>query len=183
MLELFWRLICLNFLLCSFSPCSFLPPSLVPRLSCRPLVTPTDSQLSHYPHSPTLRFFFKTDFGGIQAVLPEPDADGNYPIPIIAPLGFMEHAVSENVLAGNAMVRRAMYMYGEMLTNSEVSQVDCGLGKTTSKGRITLVEPNVVIKGDNGRGEETMVVDGVEIVFYLVGVLEGENLVIGREKC
>ncbi|KAI9025568.1 hypothetical protein DFJ74DRAFT_631482 [Hyaloraphidium curvatum] len=106
-------------------------------------------------------------FGGVEAVLPRPDADGKYPIPIIAPVGFMEHAVAENVLAGAAMTRRAMYMYGEMLTPGERSQVDCGLGKATSKGRVSLVEPNVVIEGHNGHGEETMVVDGVEIVFYL----------------
>lgn len=98
---------------------------------------------------------------------PQPDADGRYPIPIIAPSGFMEHAVSENVLAGNAMVRRALYMYGSMLPTGELGQVDCGLGKTTSRGLTTLVEPNVVIDADNGQGEETRVIDGVEIVFYL----------------
>jgi alkyl sulfatase BDS1-like metallo-beta-lactamase superfamily hydrolase len=52
-------------------------------------------------------------FGGMQACLPAPDAEGRYSIPIIAPEGFMEHAVSENVLAGNAMVRRAMWVCAE----------------------------------------------------------------------
>jgi alkyl sulfatase BDS1-like metallo-beta-lactamase superfamily hydrolase len=34
---------------------------------------------------------------------------------IIAPEYFAEHAVSENVIAGNAMGRRAIYMYGALL--------------------------------------------------------------------
>ena len=67
-------------------------------------------------------------FGGVEGVLP----DGAGDVPILAPHGFMEHAVSENVYAGGAMNRRAAYMYGAMLDRSPVGQVSTGLGIATS---------------------------------------------------
>lgn len=102
-------------------------------------------------------------FAGVLGVLEEQSAEGVYDFPIIAPTGFMEHAISENVLAGNAMMRRAVYMYGNQITPGVLGQVCCGLGKTVSKGRTGLVKPNVLIE----RTEETRIVDGVEIKFYL----------------
>src|SRR5262249_34071135 len=48
-------------------------------------------------------------YGGIRGVLGAQDIDAG--ARIIAPEGFLDAAVSENVLAGNAMTRRAMYMY------------------------------------------------------------------------
>ena len=58
-------------------------------------------------------------FGGVAGVLPGGAGD----VPILAPHGFMEHAVSENVYAGGAMNRRAAYMYGAMLDRSPVGQL------------------------------------------------------------
>lgn len=56
-----------------------------------------------------------------------------------------EEAVSETVFAGNAMNRRAQYMYGGLLPRSPFGQVDAGLGKGTSKGTVTLIPPTHTI--------------------------------------
>ncbi|MCZ4125552.1 alkyl/aryl-sulfatase [Streptomyces sp. H39-S7] len=98
-------------------------------------------------------------FGGARGVLPH----GHDPVPVIAPAGFLEHAVSENVYAGNAMTRRAAYMYGATLPKGPDGQIGAGLGMTTSLGTITLVAPTVDVT-HTGQ-EET--VDGVRISFQL----------------
>ncbi|MGB5950135.1 MAG: alkyl sulfatase dimerization domain-containing protein [Parvibaculum sp.] len=101
-------------------------------------------------------------YGGVKGVLTDDDlARGD--VRIIAPEGFLEHAVSENVLAGNAMGRRATYMYGALLPRGPKGHVDAGLGKTVSLGQVSLVPPNEIIR----RTGEKLVVDGVEIVFQM----------------
>ncbi|MDJ1134229.1 alkyl/aryl-sulfatase [Streptomyces iconiensis] len=62
-------------------------------------------------------------------------------VDVIAPEGFLEHSVSENVYAGNAMQRRAMFMYGPLLERSAQGQVDAGLGKSMSAGSSGLLPP------------------------------------------
>ncbi|MET9932658.1 MULTISPECIES: alkyl sulfatase dimerization domain-containing protein [unclassified Streptomyces] len=99
-------------------------------------------------------------FGGARGVLPRGTEAG---VPILAPAGFLEHAVSENVYAGNAMTRRAVFMYGDRLPKAPDGQIGAGLGMTTSTGTITLIPPTVDIT-KTGQ-EET--VDGVRIVFQL----------------
>lgn len=99
-------------------------------------------------------------FGGVKGVVSEEAvADGR--VRIVAPQGFMEHAVSENVLAGNAMTRRASYMFGTLLPRGPTGSVGVGLGKSISAGRVTLIEPTDVIAET---GEE-LVLDGVRFVF------------------
>lgn len=99
-------------------------------------------------------------FGGARGVLPHGAEEG---VPILAPAGFLEHAVSENVYAGNAMTRRASFMYGDRLPKAPDGHIGAGLGTTTSTGTISLIPPNVDIT-HTGQ-EET--VDGVRIVFQL----------------
>ncbi|MER8233441.1 alkyl sulfatase dimerization domain-containing protein [Streptomyces sp. NPDC094049] len=99
-------------------------------------------------------------FGGARGVLPHGTEEG---VPVLAPAGFLEHAVSENVYAGNAMTRRASFMYGANLPKAPDAQIGAGLGPTTSTGTISLVPPTVDIT-ETGQ-EET--VDGVRIVFQL----------------
>ncbi|WCD91223.1 Putative alkyl/aryl-sulfatase YjcS (plasmid) [Streptomyces xanthophaeus] len=99
-------------------------------------------------------------FGGARGVLPRGTEEG---VPVLAPVGFLEHAVSENVYAGNAMTRRAVFMYGDRLPKAPDGQIGAGLGMTTSTGTITLIPPTVDIT-ETGQ-EET--VDGVRIVFQL----------------
>jgi alkyl sulfatase BDS1-like metallo-beta-lactamase superfamily hydrolase len=98
-------------------------------------------------------------FGGVEGVLP----DGAGDVPILAPHGFMEHAVSENVYAGGAMNRRAAYMYGAMLDRSPVGQVSTGLGIATSAGSLGLIPPTV----DVTRTGQEETIDGVRIVFQV----------------
>jgi alkyl sulfatase BDS1-like metallo-beta-lactamase superfamily hydrolase len=84
-------------------------------------------------------------------------------IPVLAPEGFLHHAVSENVYAGTAMGRRAGYMYGAKLQRGPDGGIGSGLGQTTSLGTLTLIPPNLEVT-ETGQ-EET--IDGVRIVFQL----------------
>jgi alkyl sulfatase BDS1-like metallo-beta-lactamase superfamily hydrolase len=83
---------------------------------------------------------------------------------IIAPAGFLEEAVGENVYAGNAMIRRAQYMYGALLPRGPRGQVDAGLGKSLP-GPVSssLIPPTDTVT----RTGQTLTVDGVQIVFQL----------------
>ena len=95
-------------------------------------------------------------FGGVHGVY----RDG---IPIVAGHGFMESAVAENVYAGGAMNRRAVFMYGAVLEKGPAGQIGAGLGQTTSAGHVGLIPPTVEI---THTGQEE-VLDGVRIVFQM----------------
>ncbi|GAA1365202.1 alkyl/aryl-sulfatase [Streptomyces beijiangensis] len=98
-------------------------------------------------------------FGGAFGVLPNGAGD----VPVIAPDGFLDHAVSENVYAGTAMTRRASYMYGAQLPKSAAGQIGCGLGQTVSVGTVGLIAPT---KSISATGQvETF--DGVRIEFQM----------------
>ncbi|UGT42863.1 MBL fold metallo-hydrolase [Nocardia yamanashiensis] len=98
-------------------------------------------------------------FGGVAGVLP----DGPGQVPILAPAGFMAEAVSENVYAGNAMTRRASYMYAIGLGPAPDGQMSTGLGIQTSTGTLSLYPPTIDITA-TGQHET---VDGVPIVFQM----------------
>lgn len=120
----------------------------------------------HRPHKPVSAVIYTHShvdhFGGVKGVIREEDVAAGR-VQVIAPDGFMEEAISENVLAGTAMSRRAQYMYGGLLPKSPVGQVDAGLGKGLSSGTVTLVAPTTLIT----RPVETRRVDGVDIEFQL----------------
>ena len=101
-------------------------------------------------------------FGGAKGIVSAEDVELGK-VPVLAPSGFLHHAVSENVFAGTAMGRRAGYMYGALLERGPEGQLGAGLGQTTSLGRITLIPPTVEI-GETGQSE---VVDGVRMTFQL----------------
>jgi alkyl sulfatase BDS1-like metallo-beta-lactamase superfamily hydrolase len=82
-------------------------------------------------------------------------------VKVIAPIGFMDHAVAENVYAGNAMSRRLFFQYGVLLPRSPFGHVDQSIGKNTAAGNLGLIEPNVIIEKDI----EELTVDGVRMVF------------------
>ncbi len=101
-------------------------------------------------------------FGGVKGILTEDDvASGR--TQVIAPEGFMDYAVSENVFAGTAMARRAGYMYGAALDKGPAGQIGAGLGQTTSTGEPTLIPPTV----DIGTTGQELTIDGVRIVFQV----------------
>jgi alkyl sulfatase BDS1-like metallo-beta-lactamase superfamily hydrolase len=101
-------------------------------------------------------------WGGVKGVTSDDDVAAGR-CQIVAPDGFIEAAVSENVYAGNAMLRRGTYMYGVLLPRDEKGQVDAGLGKATSAGSVTLIPPTHTVSNTG----ETLTVDGVEIEFQL----------------
>lgn len=99
-------------------------------------------------------------FGGAAGILPMGNVDN---IPIVAPEDFLEHAVNENLHAGPAMARRALYMYGNTLPRGPEGQMTTGLGAISSSGSVSLIPPNVEIKTTG----ETLELDGVRLVFQM----------------
>src|SRR6202049_2915814 len=83
-------------------------------------------------------------WGGARGVLDDATLEGGK-VPIIAPNLFMEHAVSENIIAGAAMLRRAQYQFGPLLAKGPRGQVDCGLGKSMAAGSVALLRPTDLI--------------------------------------
>ncbi|GAA5183451.1 alkyl sulfatase dimerization domain-containing protein [Niveibacterium umoris] len=120
------------------------------KLGKRPVVAVVYSH-SHVDH-----------YGGVRGLASDEDFKSGK-VRVFAPEHFTEHAVSENVIAGNAMSRRAIYMYGALLPRNEFGGVNGGLGQTTSTGTGTLVIPTDEVKKT---GEE-YVVDGVKMVFQM----------------
>jgi alkyl sulfatase BDS1-like metallo-beta-lactamase superfamily hydrolase len=101
-------------------------------------------------------------FGGVKGVVSQEDVDSGR-VPVIAPAGFLEHAISENVYAGTAMARRAAYMYGAALPRGPHGQVGAGLGQTVSTGTVSLIPPTAEI---TQTGQE-LTLDRVRMVFQL----------------
>ena len=101
-------------------------------------------------------------FGGVLGVTTQADVDAGK-VAVLAPEGFTEHAVQENVYAGTAMARRAGYMYGAVLDRGPQGQVGCGLGQTPSTGEVAIIVPTV----DICETGEKHTIDGVEIEFQM----------------
>ncbi|HWE09904.1 MAG TPA: alkyl sulfatase dimerization domain-containing protein [Solirubrobacteraceae bacterium] len=100
-------------------------------------------------------------FGGVKGVTSQQEVDAG--LPVIAPQGFLEPAIAENVYAGTAMARRAGYMYGAALPRGPRGGIGAGLGQTTSTGTVTLIAPTV----DVTRTGQELTVDGVRMIFQL----------------
>ena len=102
----------------------------------------------------------KEDAADARLSLAEQLASGK--VVVIAPEGFLEHAVSENIYAGSAMGRRAQYQYGTHLHPGEKGRLAIGIGLGQSLGSVGLLPPTYVVKTN-----ETLKVDGIEIRFQL----------------
>jgi alkyl sulfatase BDS1-like metallo-beta-lactamase superfamily hydrolase len=99
-------------------------------------------------------------FGGIRGIVSEEDITSGK-IKLLAPEGFYEHALSENVIAGNAMLRRALYMYGPLIPTGPEGMVGSGLGQNNTFGSNGVLKPNKIIS----QASETIIVDGIQIDF------------------
>ena len=99
-------------------------------------------------------------FGGVRGLVSLEDVRAGK-VEVIAPRDFMEYAVAENVLAGNAMSRRLFFQYGVLLPASPFGHAGQGLGQNISQGNIGLISPTRVVED----AVETFEVDGVEMVF------------------
>ena len=99
-------------------------------------------------------------FGGVRGVVDEADvASGK--VKVIAPEGFMQAAIEENVFSGNAMSRRTQYSYAVLLPRDPYGHADQSIGKNVANGNVGLIPPNLVIRKDF----EEVTIDGVRMVF------------------
>ena len=106
-------------------------------------------------------------FGGARGVVsPEQVASGA--VPVIAPAGFQAEAVSENLTAGNAMLRRTIYYSGLMLQPGPFGSVGAGLGPGVANGTQSYIAPTQEIAGPLA----TRTIDGVDFVFMDAGGTE-----------
>ncbi|MDR3345272.1 MAG: MBL fold metallo-hydrolase [Oscillospiraceae bacterium] len=101
-------------------------------------------------------------WAGVKGVISQDEVNSGA-LRVIAPEGFMNACVSENVLAGNAMTRRGSYMFGAGLPAGVKGHVDCGIGRKIPVGTVSLIAPTHEIKSTG----ETLLIDGIEIVFQL----------------
>lgn len=95
-------------------------------------------------------------YGGVRGVVDEANVKSGK-VPVIAPVGFMEHAIAENMYAGNAMSRRLFFQYGVLLPRSPYGHVDQSIGKNTAAGNLGLIQPTRYIEKDF----EELTIDGV----------------------
>ncbi len=100
-------------------------------------------------------------FGGMRGVVNEEDIKSGK-IKVFAPDEFFEHSISENVMGGNTMSRRAAYMYGNLLPKNPKGSLGSGLGTTTAKGSTGILEPTDIISNEE---MESKTIDGVKIDF------------------
>ncbi len=119
---------------------------------------------NHLDSKPVVAFIFTHShmdhFGGVTAITTAEEA-AERKVRIVAPQGFMEEAVSENVIAGVAMGRRTGYMCGKRLAFSERGHVDTGLGKTIAIGTMGILPPTDLVT----HTPQEMEIDGIRFVF------------------
>ena len=140
---------------------------LDPLLSVETARAGLELYFKHRPRKPVTTVIYThphvDHFGGVRAVVDEADVKAGK-VQIIAPQGFFEHAIGENVLAGPAMKRRAQYMYGAPLPRSERGQVDAGLGKgVPANATVSLIAPTREIT----QPLERLTLEGIEVEFQL----------------
>ena len=129
--------------------------------------TALDLYYANRPRKPVVAVIYShthvDHFVGVRGVIDEADVKSGK-VKVYAPVGFMEHVMSENVMAGNAMSRRAQYQFGSLLPRSEKGQVDAGLGKSApSGGTVTLIAPTDLI----AEPLETRTIAGLQVEFQL----------------
>ncbi len=121
----------------------------------------------HFPKRPVTAVIYTHShvdhWGGVKGIVSTEDVrDGG--IRIIAPEGFAKEVISENLMAGNAMSRRATYMFGMTLPRGPSGQVDAGMGKAASAGTISYIPPTEEIT----KPVQEMTIDGVRFIFQQV---------------
>lgn len=101
-------------------------------------------------------------FAGIAGMVSPADvASGK--VQIIAPQGFVEEVVSEWIIAGPAMGRRAFYQFGYFLPRGPKGHAGMGMGTAIASGEQVFIPPTKEIV----RTGESVTIDGVELVFQM----------------
>lgn len=127
-------------------------------------------------------------YGGVRALV-EPADVASGKVKIYAPEGFLDAAVAENVMAGNAMSRRASYMYGNLLPPDPKGQVGAGLGTTTSAGTVTLLPPTDIVtktgekRTIDGLTYEFLMAPGSEAPSEMLWYIEEKRAISAAEDC
>ncbi|EMG4208936.1 MBL fold metallo-hydrolase [Salmonella enterica] len=125
-----------------------------------------DLYYQNRPHRPIVAVIYThshTDhYGGVKGIVSEEEVKSGK-VQIIAPEGFMEEAISENVLLGNIMSRRALYSYGLLLLHTPQGNIGNGLGVTLTTGLPTIIAPTKLIT----KTGEKMTIDGLEFEFLM----------------
>lgn len=106
-------------------------------------------------------------YGGVAGLIDAADAAAGR-VKVIAPQGFIEEAVSENVIAGNAMRRRARFQFGSTLPQGPDGEVTSGLGPAISRGTTSLIAPTELVT----KTGQTITIDGVKFVFQITPATE-----------
>lgn len=106
-------------------------------------------------------------FGGAAGVIAAADAASGK-VAVIAPKGFEAAAIGENIIAGPAMQRRAVYQFGLTLPKGPAGQVTSGIGPGIAVGTASLIRPNREIT----KGIETLTVDGVRLTLQVMSDTE-----------
>jgi alkyl sulfatase BDS1-like metallo-beta-lactamase superfamily hydrolase len=120
----------------------------------------------HRPKKPVVAVVYShthvDHYGGVKGVISEEDVAAGK-VRVIAPEGFLEAAVSENIVAGNVMTRRALYQYGSLIPFDEKGNIGLGLGTSISLGSITLIAPTETITQTG----QKLDIDGLTFEFML----------------
>ncbi|HYW90942.1 MAG TPA: alkyl sulfatase dimerization domain-containing protein [Gammaproteobacteria bacterium] len=101
-------------------------------------------------------------YGGAAGVVDRREVEAGR-VKVIAPEGFLEHAVSENIIAGPAMLRRARFQFGVTLPRSAEGEVTSGLGPCPSLGHVSLIAPTELVT----RTGQAITVGDITMVFQL----------------
>ncbi len=137
-----------------------------PLISLETAKASLDLYYQHRPKKPVVAVIHTHShidhYGGVRGVIAEADVKAGK-CRIIAPEHFTEEAVSENVIAGNAMGRRASYMFGPLLPKNALGQVTSGLGLTTSSGVSTLIPPTEFVT----KTGQKLTIDGLTYEFLM----------------
>ncbi|MEM7100458.1 MAG: alkyl sulfatase dimerization domain-containing protein [Pseudomonadota bacterium] len=131
--------------------------------SSRAALTLANEHLGERPVTGVLHTHSHADhFAGVLGVVSHEEASSGK-VPVVAPEHFVQESLSENVLAGNVMNRRATYMYGNLLKPGVQGFVTTGLGAALSMGTTGFVIPNDTIS----KTGETRIIDGIEFEFQM----------------
>ena len=128
---------------------------------------------AHRPRKPVVAIIYTHSHGdhyrGVKGVTSEADVRSGK-TKIIAPAGFLQEAISESVIAGNSMFRRAEFQFGAPLPRTDRGNVDAGLGKWDSRGSAgaSFIAPTDSIE----KPVENRTIDGVAMVFQLAPASE-----------
>ncbi len=137
-----------------------------PLISTETAAAAMELYFAHRPRKPVVAVLYSHShidhYGGVKGIVSEEDVAAGK-VRVIAPEGFLDAAISENVLAGAIMTRRAMYMYGILLPRDPQGNVGVGLGMATSRGTSTLIPPTETIT-ETG---QTLEIDGLTFEFLL----------------